>query len=1136
MSETKSKTALPLSSIVHIRQNGVRSVNIEQDLNSTAIVESYILTAQSRTTLGRMLNRFEDVSPARAWTLTGPYGSGKSFFGLYLMNLLCGTQPAHQLVLNMLQQNDPIITEQVSTKFRLAETQGLFPVPVAGFRASFHECIKQGFQQALAKLEKQQNIKPLITALDGWTPETDSRTIARWMQSLTETLCKSPYQYSGLLLIFDEMGKPLEYAAVHPDAGDVYLLQEIAELANRSGKTPFLFIGILHQAFERYAALLDNTTQREWSKVQGRFEDVSFQEPPTQQMWLMANAFEYLEPAGQVREAVDDLRRYAEDVVQNDWCPPMIKADSFIELCTRVYPLHPTALVTLPYLFRRLAQNERSIFAYLASFEPFGLQEFLQNNELPSVIRLYDLFDYLAANFHGRLYASGRARALTEAIERLNNSIRLSSIEAKLLKTISLLNWLGEVSHLQATEPTLLAAMRGPDCSDELIHQTLRSLQTRSLIVFRRFNRTYTIWQGSDVDIEERLDAARQQLTSAFSLAEAVQRYLAPTPLVARRHSYQKGTLRYFEVQYVDGTTLNQLAMTKSEGAAGRVLLCLPVNYSEIEDFQSWASDPKQAERRDILIGVAARTSRLVDLLQEMRCLYWVKDHTPELRDDPVARRELRSRLSDIETMVRTELDRVISLNRLSDKANCRWFYQGQMVQAQPGQGLSHLLSSICDDLYPDSPRLWNELINRRVLSSQGAAARRNLIEAMLQREEQPGLGITGFPPERSMYESLLLSSGLHRSLDGETWQLGDPPENDPLQLRPVWDAISSYIFQQPPEPRSISQLFQRLSEPPFGLTDGVLPIILCAFLSVYQHETTLYREGTLLAEPGIPDWEVLLRRPELFSVAGCRVSGSRQALVERFARGLNTQPAVMPVVRTVIKQLKSLPEHTWRTSRLPKSAIAVRRAMEVTRSPERFLFVDLPEAVGEQPFNQEEFNKAQVDAFFASLNKAFEALSSATPNLKLWAQNEFLKSFGLPAGEQGWSEFLKIAEEMAPRVTHPNLVPLLKRATEATDERAALESVLAQVANRPLKTWTDADADRFAGQCSFLGQIFQAERSGSVHTQQGPSLTPVERIRSQQIAEDLRRYLAERFSDDPHVLRSALQSLLNNADHITKP
>src|SRR5262249_57696812 len=46
------------------------------------------------------------------------------------------------------------------------------------------------------------------------------------------------------------------------------------------------------------------------------------------------------------------------------------------------YPLHPLTAVVLGPLFRQLAQNERSLFAFLASSEPFGFQEFLREGTI----------------------------------------------------------------------------------------------------------------------------------------------------------------------------------------------------------------------------------------------------------------------------------------------------------------------------------------------------------------------------------------------------------------------------------------------------------------------------------------------------------------------------------------------------------------------------------------------------------------------------------------------------------------------------------------------------------------------------------------------------------------------------------
>jgi len=1107
-----------LASIVNVRQSGVRSINIELDLRDRAVAQGYVSTVQALRSLARILEGVTGKSSSRAWTLTGPYGSGKSFFSLFLMNLVCVQEPAHETAIQQLRSTDPMLSEQIESAANLIASKGLLPVPITGFRASLQECLRRGLHQALQPYAWSEEIRLALADLSQQTLNTESRQFAQVLQRLLGAVTQPELGFGGILIVFDEMGKSLEYAAAHPADTDIYLLQEIAEFANRSGDQPLVFIGILHQAFERYASFLDSSTQREWAKIQGRFEDIAFQEPPNQQMRLLVNALEI---------SLDDpaalgslILRNASEMIDSGWCPPMMRADEFTELCIKAYPLHPSVLVALPYVFRRLAQNERSVFAFLASHEPLGFQYFLGTHRLPEFYRLADVFDYLMANFQSRLYASGRAHVLTETIERLASAPDLEPIEADVLKTIGLLTWLSEASHLQVSEPILLAALRSDVRSDGDLRQALISLKEKKLIVYRRFNQTYTIWQGSDVDIEERLEQASRKVSSSFSLAEAVQRYLPPRPLIARRHSYQTGTLRYFNVQYVDASTRNQVALNPTSNASGSILVCLPVNYADVTAFVQWAQKPPLSQRRNIVVGIAERTARLAELLQELRCLHWVEDNTPELSGDLVARRELRARLVAVEALIQNELERSISLHRLGDVSNARWFYTGSSIQLQSHQGLTHFISNICDDLYAQTPYLRNELINRRTLSSQGAAARRNLLEGMLQRADKASLGIEGYPPERSMYESLLKASGLHRQAGQEHWILADPPAADPLRIRPVWEAIADFIFQPPVEPRLVSDLFTRLSQPPYGLTEGVMPVFLCAFLLVHQDETTFYREGTLRPELEIADWEVLLRRPELFSVAGCRVEGARVAILERFGRGLGVQAAAVPVVRALIRNLKALPEHAWRTQRLPAEVLAVRRIIETAHSPERLLFRDLPEALGLMPFDEERVEDSQIELYFERLNQAIQVLANATPILRNQARDQFLTACNLPTGDDGWQFFLSIADDLLRGASNPALLPLLRRATESTDARLALESVLALIANRPLRTWTDLDTDRFGDQAQYLGELVRLERNGNVPAL---DLPPEKRQRSQEVAVRLQRYLAE-FENDPQVLENALR------------
>ena len=242
-------------------------------------------------------------------------------------------------------------------------------------------------------------------------------------------------------------------------------------------------------------------------------------------------------------------------------------------------------------------------------------------------------------------------------------------------------------------------------------------------------------------------------------------------------------------------------------------------------------------------------------------------------------------------------------------------------------------------------------------------------------------------------------------------------------------------------------------------------------------------------------------------------------------ARGLNVPPFVMPVARALITRLKALPEHAWRTQRLPAEALAVRRAVDLARSPERFLFQELPEALEMMPFTGSNFEPQSFQDFFERLNQALDALSNATPRLLEWARDTWLAACAFPTGEEGWNAFRQQTQRSVARVTHPQLIPLVKRTTETPDSRAALESVLAYVANRPLRSWTDADSERFAAQAEYLGKLFQRELNDEPLVL---SIDPELRRRSEQMAAELEHYL-HRLTDDPLVAKQALKILLGN-------
>lgn len=1043
----------------------LRSVRLERDINEPDALDGYSLTAQARTVLRRMLTSLLASGTERAWTLTGPYGSGKSAFTLFLTRLL--QEPVGE-ALALVQAVDPVLAKD----FRQVVMRPYLPVALTLRRSRLGTALIEGLQVAAASL-KGSEAKALRVRLSEAkkrliTDVPDSREILGYVETL---LAQATQQgYGGVLLVLDELGKSLEFEARF-ESEDIYLLQELAEVAARSRATPLLVVGVLHQAFEHYGEHLTASARKEWAKVQGRFSDIAFLEPPEQQMRLAAQATQALTLKPRP-DLVSGAEAAASGILTLGQAPRALRHDEFLVLAREAAPLHPAVLLALPHLFRRFAQNERSLFAYLLSGEPHALPDMWRSKH--ALVRLSDLFDYFLVNLLGSLSRQAFARRWLEVVDAIDRYPDLSELEVQTLKTVGLLGVLGDVSTLSPSAELVSLALRDTPDDPEVL-RTLLALEHRSLVIYRNFNRTYRIWEGSDVDIEERLEEGRRTVGAQLALSEILERYLPRRPLVARRHSYDAGALRFFEVRYLDEAT-DPAKLTPSSEAGGVLVCTLPGTPEQSEAFVQWSQQDALKNRPDLIVVVPEQLRPLREAATELRALHWLRETTPELRDDRVARREVAERLSHLETVLIAAVEQLLDPRPAPQGSQAAYFHLGERTEIRTPRQATQLLSVALDAVYPQSPRVLNELVNRRNLSSAAAAARRTLIERMLTQEHESHLGIEGYPPERSMYESVLRSTGLHAPLDPEydegDWKFLDPQPGQANNLAPTWNKLRETIFGAL-EPLNVNTLFAELSAPPFGVTAGLQPVLLAAFMQAHPHEISLYREGVFVPEPSIADFEVLLRRPELFALAGSAVRGERADVLTRLSESLKTQDALVPVVRTLIRMVKGLPDTSWRTKRLPEEVLRLRDAFERARSPEKLLFQDVPAALGLPTLREEPGDAAVIGTFFDALNGAIRVWAAHAPAQTAQARTLLLEALEFPTTDEGWQALIAQAGALQSRPLPSSLIPLVNRLCSPGEPTAVLDGVLALVAGRSTRSWTDADTDRFPGQAQATAQAY---------------------------------------------------------------
>jgi len=865
---------------------------------------------------------------------------------------------------------------------------------------------------------------------------------------------------SGTLVIFDELGKLLEFAALHPRESDVHILQRLAEQAVRATR-PMLLFGILHQDFAGYARDLPAVDRAEWEKVRGRFEDIAFDEPADETLRLLADTWRRAAPSRVPTDA--RWQAMCESAVRMSLMPRGMEKAEAMTLLLACRPLHPLAALLLGPVFKRFGQNERSAFSFLQSSEPFSLRDFVARAGAGAVFGIADLYDYLLATIGDALLSNRDGKRWAEAIDFGHRLTDLDRSSVAVLKTVSLLGIVGRWYDLAPSLEVVRYAM-APAMKPAEVDQALHELKRRSAVVLRKYNNTLSLWEGSDIDVESRLAAARAAIPANSGTVGLLRDHFHARPLIARRHSFGTGTLRHFAVDY---TTWEELEEEQEEqrgvgGADGRLLLVIDDNPGGHESQAIIAV----CERPEVILVVPANSREIGFLAQEVACLAWVRDNTPALAGDSAARREIEARDGDVRRRLHAEL----SSSLWGRGARC--IHQGRDLTIASPRELNEALSSICDELYRDAPVIRNEIINRREPSSSAAAARRNLIEKMLLNPALPDLGILKNPPERSVYLSVLRSLGLHT--EGTAgWHFTTDGRCAKQKAGPLFKAIRGFFEQAEREQRPVMDLFRQLRSPPFGIRDGVLPIIVGAALIAHEAEVALYEDGAFVAQLTVPVFERLVKEPDNYRVRRWRVTGVRSAVFQQLAEMLGKQglpdhvgrQEVLEVVKPLLRFARKLDKYTLNTHSLQPATVAVRDALLTAREPDQLLFAVLPAACGLVPFDNSKRDRvSDVEQYRRALQGAVTELQQAYERLMAGVLASLLEAFG---GSGALAETRSALARRARAVRHvahdPEVKNLVTRlAEDSGDDREWIESLASLVAGVPAYDWRDDDRARF--------------------------------------------------------------------------
>ena len=648
-------------------------------------------------------------------------------------------------------------------------------------------------------------------------------------------------------------------------------------------------------------------------------------------------------------------------------------------------------------------------------------------------------------------------------------------LHLKLLKTIGVIDLFKERSGLVASSELLRTC--APDASAKEIKNVLTDLDKWSFTIFKKFINAHAIYAGSDFDIDKALRAAIDEIDEIdFKLLNALA---GLQPVLAKRHYHETGAMRWFDVNIVPVSTIvNYAANYKPEnGAIGQFLLAIPTEGESEEHVHELCrkaarfSDTED-NQWDIVVGISKRSWAVIPLARELFALENVSNNHPELAGDSVARREVAARLAEVQSLLEAELYNAFD--------NAIWFRKHYKDKNLRQADLNAIASELADHRYSKAPRLHNELLNRQKPSSNATAAQNNLLRSMVLNEGKPRLGIEGFPAEGGLFVSILEATGLYSKVRG-SWRFLSPSKDtaDPACLRPIWEAALGHIKANAGRTIAVSELFKLWSRPPFGVKDGLMPILAVAFMLSQRDKLAIYREGIFRARFDDVDVEYLAKDANSISLRWMDLSNISRRLLSGLAdivRDLDPENALVhlepiDVARGLVAIFDQLPTWTKRTMRLSSNAVRVRDIFKQAKDPNKFLFDDLPRSLSEKVVLD---NNDDLRRVVRGIRDGLEELVQAYPSMLTRLRDIVLTELQVPNGSpQALSELRERAENIRQLAGDFRLEAFVSRLSQIDNSEKSFEGIASLAANKPPRDWTDPDLDHSAIELADLAQKF---------------------------------------------------------------
>ena len=892
--------------------------------------EHYILTQSTKNTL----STFFTIDYHNSLALIGPFGSGKSSLILYLNSLLSFNENNKKCI-DILKKND----SELYAKYKIfIEGKSFLKIKIVGEHSSF----KEKFKEAILK-------EPVFKKTIKYLNEENTFHISKALDLIDIDLEKSAY--TDILFSIDEFGKFIEFGLQDTKENDIFDLQTLSEHTNK--RDNYKLIISLHKGFGEYGN--SQITYTDWDKIQGRFENILFKDDYYEMLNIFKETIVHQNTIP-IKEAQKTIHHICDNSILNE-------NSNNLDLFLKIAPIHPFAAVTISEIFTKHFQNQRSVFSFLFSVEPYAFQDFIDTERktytLYSLNNLYKYISYLL-KVYTILLPDQEVWYIAE--HKLKDPALQDDIQRALIKTIALIHSFKLTSTLKTDKGTLILAL-ADQYDKEKIENAINELSNDNILIFQEQSQAYSLIENSNININKELKERLEKNTNV-NIEEKLNLFIQDKYIIAKRYFSEYGSKQQFEKLYI-------------------------------------AQDKKQFETPYKIFFSSSSESEFIKLSQKnKRSLFIQLDHIDKLEyliKKIEALNDIESEFSVLLSLHTKEIlqamisDAVISLEKLfsNSYSQSKIYYIGNSYKYS-SKVQQELISTIAEEAFPYAPKINNYTLNHTIANKgTNTTTVKKLFEAMFEGEEKAYLGIDKFPAQKALYLSVIKPSGMHKLQKNGTWTFSEP---DDLNFTPIWAEIKKVLNKKTP----LSSLMKILQKEPYGLNQVSSLFIISLFILIHREKMHIVSDNTYKYTLTLDLLMHMWKATDKYQLQHITLNKSEEKLFKAYVQITTdlteysyTTDKVSSIVKTLYGKFTLLPHYAKNTQKISEEAKALRSALVSMKDPKEAFFKLFPQALG-----YENIENISNDEFIQKFKAAFNEIALSYKNEIIELEQYFAKLF----------------------------------------------------------------------------------------------------------------------------------------------